>query len=332
MTTPVVDSKVSAGSTMSRLVRWLVLFVLLGAALSLGGMVWSGWDEVTRALARLSMFLLASAAGVASLAYVIRFVRWHLALQCLGCRVPYGRNLTIYLSGLALTTSPGKLGETVRSLFLLPMGVPFPKSLGAFLADRLSDVLGVCLLGVVAGLVARGSLNFVGIVLSVALAGSFAFRHLVRSPLLFDRAMAFASRRGFAPGRVAIEAVGQWAQSWTPRNATMFTLFAALAYGIQAGVFTVLCDALHLNMQPAVALEIFVNATLLGAASMVPGGLGTMEASLVYQLMAQGADKADAVAIAIATRCITLWCSVFIGLVAFTGLCLRAPPENPSST
>ncbi|WP_156480988.1 lysylphosphatidylglycerol synthase transmembrane domain-containing protein [Variovorax sp. PAMC 28711] len=313
---------------MYQLLRWLILFVLLGAALSLGGMVWSGWDEVTSALVRLSWLLLVGAAFVASTAHVIRFVRWHVALRCLGNSVPPGINFAIYLSGLALTTSPGKLGETVRSLFLLPMGVPLSKSLGAFLADRLSDVLGVCLLGAVAGLLVRCSLNFVGVVMGVVLGGSFALCHLVRSPLMFGRATAVASRWGFAPGRVVVEALGQWAQLWTLRNAALFTLLAALAFGIQAAVFTVLCTGVSLSLQPATAVEIFVNATLLGAASMVPGGLGTMEASLVFQLMVQGAKKGDAVAIAIATRCVTLWCGVLIGLISFAGVGLRMKPTK----
>jgi uncharacterized membrane protein YbhN (UPF0104 family) len=313
------------------MLRWLVLFVLLGAALSLGGMIWSGWDEVTRSLARLSGLLLAGAAVVASMAYVIRFGRWHIALRCLGHRVPHGTNLAIYLAGLALTTSPGKVGETIRSLFLLPMGVPLAKSIGAFLADRLSDVLGVCLLGGVAGLLARGSLNAVGVLMPVMLVGSFAFCHLLRSPPMFAGAVAFASRWGFAPGGVAVEALGRWAQIWTLRNVTLFTLLAALAYGIQAAVFAVLCAASNLTLQPAVALEIFVNATLLGAASMVPGGLGTMEASLVFQLMGQGAEKADAVAIAIAIRCVTLWCGVLVGLISFTGVCVGMKQGNRSS-
>ena len=332
MNTPTVEPTQLPGRLTYRLLRWLVLFVLLGTALSLGGMVWSGWDEVTRALARLNWLWLAGAAFVASTAYVIRFVRWHLALRCLGHRVPLGINLVIYLSGLALTTSPGKLGETIRSLFLMPRGVPLAKSLGAFLADRLSDVLGVCLLGAVAGLLVRGSLNVVGVVMGAVLGGSFALCHLVRRPPMFDRAMAFASRWGFAPGRVAVEALAQWAQIWTLRNAMLFTLLAALAYGIQAAVFTLLCAALGLPFPPTVALEVFVNATLLGAASMVPGGLGTMEASLVFQLMGQGAEKADAVAIAIATRCVTLWCGVLIGLISFAGLCVPVKPNNLSST
>lgn len=332
MSTPDVESKALPGKTMPRLLRWMILFVLLGATLSLGGMIWSGWNEVTHALARLGILLLVGAAVIASLAYVIRFFRWHLALLCLGYRVPQRINFAIYLSGLALTMSPGKLGETIRSLFLRPLGVPVTNSLGAFLADRLSDVVGVCLLGAVAGLLARGTLNVAGFVLGGVLAGSFAFRCLVRTPPLFNRAMAIAGRWGLAPGRGAVEAFACWAQIWTFRNATLFAVMASLAYGIQAAVFFTLSNSLRLPLQPSVALEIFVNATLFGAATMVPGGLGTMEASLVLQLMGHGIQKADAVAIAIATRCVTLWCGVFIGLIAFTGVCLRAGPKEPSLT
>ena len=332
MSTPGVESEALPGETVSRLLRWMILFVLLGATLSLGGMIWSGWNEVAHALARLGILLLVGTAVVASLAYVIRFLRWHLALQLLGNRVPRRINLAIYLSGLALTTSPGKLGETIRSLFLRPLGVPVTKSLGAFLADRLSDVVGVCLLGAVAGLVARGTLNVAGLVLGGVFAGSFAFRCLVRTPPLFDRAMAIAGRWGLAPGRAAVGALACWAQVWTFRNATLFAVMASLAYGIQAAVFFSLCNSLRLPLEPSVALEIFVNATLFGAATMVPGGLGTMEASLVMQLMEHGIQKADAVAIAIATRGVTLWCGVSIGLIAFAVVCLRAKPKAPSLT
>ena len=260
---------------------------------------------------------------IASTAYALRFARWHLTLRAMGSHVRPGINFVVYLSGLALTTSPGKLGETVRSAFLLPMGVPVSRSLGAFLADRLADVLGVCLLGAVAGFLVRGSLNLVGIALGAVLTGSFICCGLVRRPRLFARAMAFAGRWGFTPGRVAVEAVGHWACIWTLPRAAAFTLIAAVAYGIQALVFASLCAALSVALPPAVALEIFVNATLFGAASMVPGGLGAMEASLVFQLMNHGADKADAVAIAIAIRCATLWCGVLIGLISLGGVCAR---------
>ena len=55
------------------------------------------------------------------------------------------------------------------------------------------------------------------------------------------------------------------------------------------------------------ALLIFCSATLAGAASGVPGGLGVMEASLVWQLQAAGVAPVAALAATLALRASTLW-------------------------
>jgi uncharacterized membrane protein YbhN (UPF0104 family) len=41
-----------------------------------------------------------------------------------------------------------------------------------------------------------------------------------------------------------------------------------------------------------------------------------MEVALVVQLAGKGVESGDAVALAIATRLSTLWCSIFLGLLA----------------
>ena len=63
--------------------------------------------------------------------------------------MPWRINLAVYFSGFALTTSPGKLGETLRSLLLKPHGVPASASLAAFLAERVSDLLAILVLAAV---------------------------------------------------------------------------------------------------------------------------------------------------------------------------------------
>jgi hypothetical protein len=66
-------------------------------------------------------------------------------------KVPIGRHLLYYLAGFALTTTPGKAGETVRSLYLKSHGVSYTHSLAAFFAERLMDLfamVGLALLAV----------------------------------------------------------------------------------------------------------------------------------------------------------------------------------------
>lgn len=64
------------------------------------------------------------------------------------------------------------------------------------------------------------------------------------------------------------------------------------------------------------AVLIFVNATLFGAASMIPRGLGAMEAALVIKLSGYGVENSNAVSVAIASRLATLWLGVAVGGLA----------------
>jgi uncharacterized membrane protein YbhN (UPF0104 family) len=299
-----------------RFIRWLVLFVLAGAGLYLGGALWSGRADIVRAFGLLGWPAMLVAASVACATYLVRFARWHLVLRWMGHRVPVGANLVVYLSGLALTASPGKLGETVRSALLVPRGVPVAHSLGAFLTDRLSDVLGVCLLGALAAGLVDARWNYAAWALVAILGASLAFRYVVLHPPVLERCVALAARWGRRPGSVALAAVVQWARLWTLGNTVFFAVLAACAYGIQALVFAWICGRLGVEMPASRALEIFVNATLLGAASMVPGGLGAMEGALVLQLVEQGASSAAAVAASIAVRLVTLWCGILVGMLA----------------
>jgi glycosyltransferase 2 family protein len=107
-----------------------------------------------------------------------------------------------------------------------------------------------------------------------------------------------------------------WAELWSLGKVAAFTLIAMLAYGVQALVFSWFCRLTGIPVSVAETVLIFTQATLFGAASMVPGGLGVMEAALVVQLVAQGADQGVALSVAIATRLATFWLGFFIGFFA----------------
>lgn len=78
--------------------------------------------------------------------HLFRFLCWARYLHLPDARLPWHINLATCFSGFVLTTSPGKLGKTLRSVLLKPRGVPVPASPPAFLAERVSDVLAVLLL------------------------------------------------------------------------------------------------------------------------------------------------------------------------------------------
>jgi uncharacterized membrane protein YbhN (UPF0104 family) len=299
--------------------------------------IWSGSVATLEAITRVGLLTMVAGTVVASSAYLVRFARWHALLKWLGHRLPLGFNLRVYLAGLALTSSPGKLGETIRSALLLPRGVGLPRSLAAFFADRLSDVIGVALLGSVAGLMIGRRQGLLEAIALLTLGASVIMRTLIRGQP-WQASIARIDQRGRV-GR-AITALSlpapAWASVWTAPRVLLCTACAFLAYGVQALVFAAYVAAAGPALPPAQCVAIFASATLIGAASMIPGGLGAMEASLVYQLMDAGVPRGSAVAAAIVTRASTLWFGLLLGSVMLlilsqdTSSGLRSARGDPS--
>jgi glycosyltransferase 2 family protein len=294
--------------------RWLASVYLLAVlALTAYGVavLVNGLDAVWLALKGIGGNAIAAGMGVTAVALMVRAWRWRLILQRMGHELSAWFNLRLYLSGLALSSTPGKIGETSRSLLLRTRGVPYPNSLAAFVSDRLSDVVGVALLGACMAALADARQPMLEGIAVFSLAGSLAAAAVWRSR---PGRNWLASRRHWLAQAAAPAAV--WAALWRGPALVLYILLAMVAYGLQGMLFAAFVGQVHHGLGLAPCLAIFVNATLIGAASMVPGGLGTMDAALVLQLHAAGVPMDGALAAAIATRVCTLWFAWMAGIGA----------------
>jgi len=59
-------------------------------------------------------------------------------------------------------------------------------------------------------------------------------------------------------------------------------------------------------------------STIVGAISMLPGGLGLTEGSLTYLLMEKGISADISVATTFIVRAVTLWFAVLVGIVSLS--------------
>jgi uncharacterized protein (TIRG00374 family) len=307
-------------------IRRVALFVAAGATIYLGAILLAGAKDSLAAIGRLGLTTILAGTALASTAYLIRFARWHWLIRRLGTRVPAFFNLRVYLAGLALTPTPGKAGEVLRSALLLHRGVSVPGSIAAFLADRGSDVVGMAMLGAGAALFAgsrESSLEAIAVLLLVA---TTLFAVAVRRGLIsrFNAPGPLRSGRWLRAVRALVGPLEYWATLWSPARSIAYALFAVVAYGIQALVLSFYVQALGSDLSAVVCIEIFAVAMLLGAASMVPGGLGATEAALVYQLTRVGMPTPDAVAAALSLRLSTLWFAILLGILALLSFANRS--------
>ena len=320
----------AVSSTSSRPLQiWLrraAASIFIACAAYVAVIFWSGWADVVMALTRIGAVSLCAGTAVCATTFLVRFLRWRWILASLGHIVPFLYNLRVYLAGMALSSTPGKVGETLRSVLLLPVQVPVPRSLAAFVADRLSDVIAVAVLGAAAGWFAGRREFMLEAIAAVVLMGSVLLATMMRAQPRVEGLQRVLRRAGLARWLSLARAPAfAWAETWGGWRPLRYVSLGLAAYGLQALVFAGYVRRVAPDIDAAACIAIFSSSTLIGAASLLPGGLGAMDSALVLQLRARGVAWPDAMGAALALRASTLWFAWIIGLAALMTFAVRNP-------
>lgn len=260
------------------------------------------------------------------LAYALRFARWTWLLRRAGYHVGDGRGLVAYLSGLAFTATPGKVGELLRIRYFAPRGVPPERVIAAFVYERAFDLLAVLLLASVA--VQRpglwlAALGFVALFLVPVLIFAARPKAMTRTAAWLKRHGARTPARGL---RILSRGLALCRHWFTAADAVLALLLGLLAWGVTALSFVWLLHRLGVTeLSFAAALSAYPLAMLAGAASMLPGGLGSTEAAIALLLGWHGVPVATATLAAVGIRLATLWFAIACGLLAVSWLEWRGP-------
>ncbi|WP_243380145.1 lysylphosphatidylglycerol synthase transmembrane domain-containing protein [Stenotrophomonas sp. LMG 10879] len=282
-------------------------------------------DRDTGVLSRLAELpgSLALCAVLVSGSFAMRYQRWHCLLRVQGYEVHWGEGLRAYVAGFAFTASPGKAGELLRIRYFGNLNVPPQVVLATFIVERGQDLLVITALGVgVSALIpAFGAL-------AMLVAGSLSVLYLAtRWPWLLQKMGAIGDRLPFAWGRRLASFLIAGVSGVSPllRWSVMLPglVLGGSAWLLIALAFAALCSVLGMHLSWPQALGIYPVAMLAGAASFVPGGVGTTEAAIVLMLTTVGANMDVAVTAAIGIRLASLWLAIVMGMLAMASLEIR---------
>ena len=292
-----------------RAVFWSVALAALGYLwLSL----WAGWREVVAAVVQVGPVVLVGLLLLSLVNYLLRFLRWARYLALLEAPVPWRINLDAYFSGFALTTSPGKVGEMLRSVLLKPHGVPPAASVAAFFAERVSDLLAILVLAAV-GLWAYAPARPV---VGLALAAVVLALLLVQWTALIAAIDRWAQARPQKWARLVVklcEVVLHFRRCFSLPAMSMGLVLGTVAWFAEGLGFWWLLVALDHPLPMSTAVFIYAFAMLVGALSFLPGGLGGSEAAMIALLSLNGFPEASAVTATLICRLATLWFAVGLG-------------------
>jgi uncharacterized protein (TIRG00374 family) len=307
--------------------RRLVLVIVAGVAVLAAFSIHADIRELGQRLRGFGWWAFAAALALALVNYGVRLVRWSLYLEQADLDVPLRIRTLTFLAGFALSITPGKLGELIKSYLLREScGIPITRTAPIVVAERVTDLLALLILGL-AGVTLYGVAR--GMVVAGAAVIALGFVVLAW-PRLAHAVIALACRPR-PLHRFAAKLHGMYdglAEILRPRPLSWATALAVVAWLAECVGFSIIANAFPGAAVPlGLATLIYAATTIAGALSFLPGGLLVTEASMTLLLVqaSSGMDQPTAVAATILTRLATLWFAVAIGVLALAVLRRVAP-------
>lgn len=291
---------------------WLTAAAAVAVLVAL---LWFGdAPAVAAALAALSPLSAALAVGLVTVAYGLRFLKWHFLVRRLGLPTRPGPSLQVFLSGLMMAVTPAKVGEVWKSVLLQQDGIPVARSLPAVAVERLVDLAAVALLAAAGLAIVWGQVWVLPLVATAVLAGIA----VLRWEALWGRLAGFFERkRRLAPAGRFLRTAARGAKTLVgPATLAPALLLGLVAWGLEGLALGVLLQGLGSPVPWATAVAAFCAGTLAGVVSLLPGGLGTTEAGMVGLLVAEGVGHDTAVAATLLGRACTLGYGALLGALA----------------
>lgn len=279
-----------------RLLYASLVLLALGLVVAAAWIATSGPAQWARHLTRLRPLPLAGACLLTCACVGLRWIRWRYLLRRADLRIPARSDLLIYLSSLAGRATPAYAGEALRCLLLARRHrIRLASSFALLVVERGLDLVA---LGALLALSTRGQGAWLAVALASIVLGLLA--------ALAAWSIGLRLARGPHPSR-------EFGRSGSLATSLLLTVVAWLP---AAGIVSLAARGLNAPaLSLADSLAIFSKATLGGAATLMPVGVGATGSIAILNLESFF-DPETAVLTATLFRLVTTGFSMALGFAA----------------
>ena len=248
--------------------------------------------------------------------WFVLFTRWHLLLMNSKIFIPKKNSFIIYLSGIALTIIPGKVGELVKSQLLkTKFGIPRSKTVPIVILEQFYTLVGLIVISFFGIWYFELGTYVIGFFTAMLV---FSFI-LISSKRIFNKLMVILEKRKITSrfveplslsydtvrksirGPIVFYAIALTSIFWLLEAVTVY--FVLLSFGV---------DGIEFLM----VIPTYATSIMLGFLSFLPMGLGVVEGSLASFFSLQGIEVSLSLTLVIIIRVFTRWYGVAVGFVA----------------
>jgi len=292
----------------------ILLSIALAAIIYLAFIIYADYQKIIQSFSRFNWWLMPALLALSLGNYFTRFLKWQYYLKLIKVSLKILDSLAIFLSGLVMSVTPGKMGELLKSYLVKQVNsTPISKTAPIVFAERITDFLALTLLSVLGAYYFNYGKIIAIIILGIIIIGII----ILTNRKIFEIIIHLASEINFLKKHV------QKIQNIYDSSSTLLSIFplismtilSAFSWGLEGLGYYLVISNFNSGFNLIWSLFSYSFATIVGAISMLPGGLGVTEGSLTLMSVQQGLSQNDATASTFIIRVVTLWFAVLIGAI-----------------
>jgi len=300
----------------------LILILVAAVAIYAIFLFISDYNTISEKMSSFKINFLPHILFFVTVSWIPLFIKWHFLLRNSNIHVPIKGNVIVFLSGMGLELTPGKFGALIKSQILkTKFNISRTKTAPIVFIEKIYDLIGA-IIAAIMGIIILGMEPYLIAIALLALALIF---FLVCYRPAFDLFLKLVTKTKFFSKYVEnISDSYEIIVKSTNVKAITICILLSIAFWclISAGTYYVLAGFGIDTIDYLKVIAIYTTSAFLGAITLIPGGIGVTEGSLVGLLSIQGIDISLALVVSVMIRLFTFWYSVCVGffVLNFSGI------------
>ncbi len=299
----------------SKLKKKILVSIIIAGIFYLTFVIYADYQKVIDAFYNFNWLLLPLLLILSLFNYITRYFKWDYYLSVINVNIKKVDSLLIFMSGLIMSITPGKVGELLKSYLLKEVtNTPISKTAPVIFAERITDFVSLLLITII------GAYTFdYGFVLTIVISVFFIILIFILSnknislKILSSLERLLFFRKHLRNIHLAYESSYQLLR---PIPLLKMTVISIIAWGFECLGYYIILLNFHIEFGLFWTSFSYAFAIIVGAISMLPGGLVVTEGSLTYLLIKKGIADNISVTTTFIVRVVTLWFAVLVGIVS----------------
>ena len=251
-----------------------------------------------------------------TISWIPLIIRWHFLLANCKIHIPFTKSVLVYLSGTALQTTPGHVGELIKAQILKTgFNIPRTKTASVVLVEKVYDLIGAIIASIIGMIILEMEIYLIIFAIGVLI---MFFFFIYYKPAFEFFVKRIIKMKLFSKYTENISESHEILKKLTTPKISICCILLSITYWFIVSI-AVYCTLLAFDvdiLNYLKVLSIFATSVVLGAITFIPGGIGITEGTLAGLLTTQGIGISTALIVSVMIRVFTLWYGVLVGFFA----------------